>query len=109
MYDMTTTRGNRYVLDDEGYVLARSDGPRGWDYARGWRITGIAKRWHSAVSVKLAAIVAGADRGQGWIRDWDHGTYRAWGGERMRSLTHVPDESREAHWLRRVFAVPSHA
>ena len=80
MIVLYTTDGERYELDDEGFVTARSNGPKGWDYRKGWRITGFAKRAHSARIVPLAQAVQGADIGHGYICDWDHGTFRRWMG-----------------------------
>jgi hypothetical protein len=87
---METTRGATYTLDDEGYVLDRSNGPRGWDYAHGWQIIGIAKRHHSRWIVPLFRAVTD-DTGHGIIHDLDHGTHRLWGNERMRSLVKVTE------------------
>lgn len=92
-YLMTTTRGTRYVLAADGAVLARSDGPRGWRYSGQWIIRGAARRWGSLTVVPLAAIAAGADFGQGFIDDWDHGHRRRWGGEQLRSLELIGGES----------------
>jgi len=89
MYRMETTRGTWYTLDDEGYVLGRTDGPQGWDYRKGWRILGAATRYHSRRVTPLADAAANGIPGWGVIHDWDHGHHRVWGGERMRSLYKV--------------------
>jgi len=86
---MRTTRGV-YTLDLKGYVLARSDGPRGWDYGRGWRILGFRRHWNAHHMVNLTEALAGIPIGQGWIDDWDHGTRRQWGDERMVSIKRLP-------------------
>ena len=85
--------GTRYELDDAGYVTARSDGPRGWDYGRGWRVLGFRRRLHSAFTITLDAALNGTDTGFGYVMDWDHGTYRMWAspkGRRMVRLYRVP-------------------
>jgi hypothetical protein len=86
MLEMTTTRGTRYLLEDDGRVVDRTDGPRGWNYSGKWIILGFKKRHHSAFTFTLAEALAGEDVGQGWITDLDHGTVRLWGGERLRSI-----------------------
>ena len=92
MLAMRTKDGTRYVLDDDGAVLARSDGPRGWDYSGKWKIVGFKKRAHSHATVSLADALDGFDVGQGWVIDWDHGTYRMWAhptGRRLAYLAHL--------------------
>lgn len=85
-YRLITTRGNYYTLDDEGRVTARSNGPEGWNYSGKWQIIGIGKRVHSARLISLEDAAQGADFGQGWVHDLDHGTHRMWGMERIRSI-----------------------
>ncbi len=92
MIRMTLKDGTRYDLDDNGNVLARSDGPQGWDYSGKWRILGFTTRHHSRHIITLADALAGADVGQGWIHDLDHGSHRMWGsptGRRLASLAKV--------------------
>jgi hypothetical protein len=86
---METTRGNVYTLDDAGNVVARSNGPKGWDYSGKWTILGASKRYHSRLVASLATIAAEGIPGHGVIHDYDHGYYRVWGNERMRSLVKV--------------------
>jgi len=91
-YRMALRDGTVYVLDADGFVLARSDGPAGWDYRRGWRIVGFATRWNAAHVIPLRDAI-GADTGQGWVHDWDHGTHRMWGsptGRRLATLERLP-------------------
>lgn len=81
------TKGREcYTLDDEGYVVSRSSGPEGWNYGRGWRIVGFKTRYNAHRTITLEEALAGADVGQGWIVDWDHGTYRLWGHPSHRRL-----------------------
>ena len=89
MYRMETTRGNVYTLDDNGNVIARSNGPKDWNYSGKWTILGAAKRYHSRHAYPLAWIAANGVPGWGVIRDLDHGYLRVWTGERMRSLYKV--------------------
>lgn len=89
MITMTLLDGTRYTLDDDGKVLDRSDGPKGWDYEGEWTIVGFKKRHHSARTITLDKALAGADVGQGWVVDLDHGTFRLWGsptGHRLKSV-----------------------
>lgn len=91
MYRMETTRGNVYALDDFGNVVARSNGPQGWDYSGKWTILGASTRYHSRLVSSLANIATEGIPGHGIIHDWDHGYFRVWGGERMRSLVRMAD------------------
>ena len=71
-----------------GYVLTDSQGCIIEDHSAGraykrsptedWRILGISKRHHSREIIPLAAAASGADIGQGWVHDMDHGTHRMW-------------------------------
>ncbi len=85
---LTTTQGNRYLLADDGRILDRSNGPAGWTYSQ-WRITGIKLRHHSRHLITLEDATNDGRFGHGIIRDYDHGTYRQWGNERVRSLRRV--------------------
>lgn len=93
-YTIRTTGGQTYWTDDAGYVLARTDGPRGFTYGKGWQIVGASTRHNSRAIIRLADIVAGADFGQGWVHDIDHGTHRVWGGgsRRIKSVAVTPDD-----------------
>ena len=87
---MVTTHGNVYMLDNMGNVVSRSNGPAGWNYGKGnWVILGAATRWNAATVSSLADIAAGGIPGHGVIHDYDHGSHRVWGNERMRTLTVV--------------------
>ena len=88
-YEMVTTRGTRYTLAENGAVLARTDGPQGWDYGGRWVILGAAKRHHSRHALPLDYIARNGVPGHGIVRDLDHGTLRVWGNERMRSLRRI--------------------
>src|SRR5687768_4299126 len=87
MFVIETDRAN-YYTDDEGRVLARTNGPRGWNYSGKWVILGALKRHHSALHnlISLQECADGADMGHGIIVDNDHGTLRQWGTERARSI-----------------------
>jgi hypothetical protein len=87
-YLLTSTEGVCYYLAENGDVIDRSDGPRGWDYKGGWRILGITRRYHSAPfrMVSLADAANGADVGHGIVHDLDHGTHRVWGSRRLASV-----------------------
>jgi hypothetical protein len=89
---LTTTTGDRYTLADDGSVVARSNGPKGWDYSGKWVIVGFKRRHNAHATISLADALAGADTGQGWVVDLDHGHLRVWGGPangRLRSLETV--------------------
>src|SRR5689334_20201957 len=88
-YLMTTTRRTLYVLDANGNVLARSNGPRGWTYSGKWTILGATTRHLARRIVPLADIARDGVPGQGWLHDLDHGTHRLWGTERMLALRTV--------------------
>jgi hypothetical protein len=91
MIVLRTVSGVTFYLDLEGYVLSRTDGPEGWDYAKGWRILGFLPTINTPVErrVTLRAALAGADTGQGWVVDWDHGYVRVWANPSGRRLASV--------------------
>lgn len=89
MLQLITKGRDIYTLDDEGYVVARTDGPQGWNYGRGWRIVGFKTRHNARRTILLAEALAGEDTGQGWVVDWDHGTYRLWGSPSHRRLASI--------------------
>lgn len=94
MYRLYLNDRTRYDLDDEGYVVARTDGPKGWNYGKGWRIVGFRTRHNALRVITLRETADGANIGQGWVVDWDHGTYRMWGSpsdHRATLLIHIPD------------------
>jgi hypothetical protein len=91
-YRMTTTRGTIYVLAENGAVLSRSNGPKGWDYSGKWVILGATTRFNARAIIGLSEIAENGIPGQGWIHDLDHGTHRSWGSERMRSLQIIERE-----------------
>lgn len=88
MFRLTTHNRVDYVLDDEGFVVSRTNGPEGWDYKNGWRILGFLKRANSGLDlmVSLPDAANGADIGHGYVVDWDHGYTRVWmGGKHDRA------------------------
>lgn len=89
MIRMTLKDGTWYDLDDGGAVLRRSDGPDNWDYSGNWIIVGFKTRHNSTATVSLREALNGADVGQGWIVDKDHGTYRLWGSPSGRRLSRI--------------------
>ena len=78
-YKLTLRDGTRYVLAEGGEVLARSNGPRGWNYSGEWIVLGFTTRHNAHRIISLADALAGANIGQGWVHDLDHGTHRMWG------------------------------
>ena len=88
-YILRTTQGVTYELAENGAVLARSNGPQGWNYSGRWIILGAATRHNAHRVTSLADIADHGVPGQGWVHDLDHGTHRMWGNERMASLTRV--------------------
>lgn len=93
MVRMRTTGGVTYTLADDGTVLDRSDGPRGWNYSGQWRVLGFLTRAHSQRMVSFLDALAGAEVGHGFVVDLDHGTRRVWMGSpgRLSSLEFKPD------------------
>jgi hypothetical protein len=89
MIELRTNDGALYQLDDEGAVVARSNGPKGWNYSGKWIIRGFLRRWNSSVMVPLDDALDGADIGHGYVVDVDHGTWRVWmgAGSRCKSLS----------------------
>ena len=83
-YRITLKLGYYVVTDRDGWITEayegenRRDGPYR-SSGHGWRILGFGRRhWANHPQVSLAEAAAGADLGQGWIWDWDHGTIRQW-------------------------------
>lgn len=73
------------LKDDSTWVLGSEcdvlhDGTRNMDFAAlgTWKILGFTKRHHSREIISLAEAANGADLGQGWVHDLDHGTHRIW-------------------------------
>jgi len=85
MYVIETDRAT-YYTDHNGAVVARTNGPRGWNYSDKWIILGVKKRYHSRNVIPLFAAANGEDFGHGIIRDNDNGTLREWHGERARHI-----------------------
>ena len=82
----TTDEAGNLLEDHVGRHYVRSN----IDVAAGtWRILGIGKRAHSAHLVSLADAANGADIGQGWIHDLDHGSHRMWCNPSSRRATRV--------------------
>jgi hypothetical protein len=77
-YILTLHDRTVYTLARDGAVLARTDGPNGWNYAHRWHITGFGTRPNSGHLVSVEDAANGADIGQGWVHDLDHGTHRMW-------------------------------
>jgi citrate lyase beta subunit len=92
-YTILTTGGHTYWTDDDGYVIARTNGPRGWSYGKAWQILGATTRRNAHYIIPLKDIVDGADFGQGWVQDIDHGTRRMWAGHpgRIKSVVRTAD------------------
>ena len=92
VYRMTLKNGTVFTLEDDGSVVARTDGPRGWNYSGKWIVTGIKRRHHSLDVITLAQAAAGADIGHGVVCDIDHGSHRQWShprGRQVRSIVQV--------------------
>ena len=89
MYRITCKLG--YVITDDNGNIAEDHVGR--DYVRtpdeSWRIVGISRRHHSRDLISLATAANGADIGQGWIHDIDHGTRRMWGMPTYRRAVKV--------------------
>lgn len=90
---MELKNGEVYILDLDGQVLQRSDGPQGHSYSGQWRIIGFTRRSNAHQIITLQEVLAGENFGQGWIHDVDHGTRRMWGhptGRRLARLDRIP-------------------
>ena len=69
-----------WYLRDDGAVVY--DGTRGMRFGEGtdtWRILGFSTRHHARRVITLPEAADGAELGQGWVHDLDHGTHRLWG------------------------------
>jgi hypothetical protein len=77
-YEMRLKDGSTWIISSECDVL--HDGSRHTDFAGlgTWKILGITKRFNSHKIISLAEAADGADLGQGWVHDLDHGSYRVW-------------------------------
>lgn len=84
MIEIQLRNGTRYITDDGGAVLSRTDGPAGWDYSGEWIIRGFYRRWNGGF-VSLRSAVNGSDIGHGFVADVDHGYLRVWGGGGRRA------------------------
>lgn len=89
MLEMTLKNGDRYTLEDDGRVVARTNGPKGWNYSGKWIITGFKTRHNAHRMITLDEALAGVDTGQGWVCDLDHGTPRMWGSPSGRKLASI--------------------
>lgn len=91
MMDMRLKNGDVYRLRENGAVVDVNN--RGtWEYFGKWVILGFGKRYHSRHIISLEDTLKGADTGQGWVHDLDHGTHRIWASptnRRLESLTLV--------------------
>lgn len=76
-YYIMWTYAGAYVLAKDGTILY--DQTRNYRSDSGqWRVIGISKRHHSHAMVSLEDAANGANIGQGWVHDLDHGTHRMW-------------------------------
>lgn len=89
-YRLTLKHG--YVIVDDSKRIAR-DVNTGRDYrcipSDNWYIVGIGTRANARDLVLLAAAADGANIGQGWVHDVDHGTRRMWVMPRHRRVVKV--------------------
>jgi hypothetical protein len=104
-YVLETARAT-YYLDENGAVIARTNGPRGWDYSGKWIIRGFLRRWNAGMIYATVQEAAdGVDIGHGYVADLDHGTMRVWGNERATDVRVATDNDRTtAERLQRVAA-----
>lgn len=87
-YYIMWTHAGAYVLAEDGTILY--DQVRHYrSYSGQWRIIGISKRHHSHDMVSLEDAANGANIGQGWVHDLDHGTHRMWAMPKDRRATSV--------------------
>lgn len=90
-YRLTLKQGAYVITDDSKRIVRDVDTAR--DYRRvpsdTWYIIGIGRRHHSRELISLASASDGADIGQGWIHDIDHGTHRMWCMPKHRRVTKV--------------------
>ena len=82
------TDGGYYVLAANGTILFDSSRNYRSDSEQ-WRVIGIGKRHHSRDLISLSEAADGADFGQGWVHDLDHGTHRIWGMPHSRRARQV--------------------
>ena len=78
------------ITDDAGNI---TEDHCGRHYTRvadpSWCIVGFTRRHHSRHMITLAEAANGADFGQGWVHDVDHGTRRMWGMPAYRRAVKV--------------------
>lgn len=93
MYRITLKVG--YVLTDDHGNIAE-DHSAGRSYVRtpdpSWRILGFTTRAHAHRLITLAEAADGANIGQGWIHDFDHGARRMWAMPRSNRAVRVTRE-----------------
>ena len=77
-YEMRLKDGSTWTISSNCDIL--HDGSRHMDFAGlgTWKILGFTKRAHSHRIISLGEAANGADLGQGWVHDLDHGTHRIW-------------------------------
>lgn len=88
---MTLKNGSAFDLGLDGSVIYDGDRHMTFERPNGheWRIVGFSRRHHSRQIISLEDAANGADLGQGWVHDIDHGTRRMWGMPRNRRAVRV--------------------
>jgi hypothetical protein len=88
-----TLKAGFVETDAHGHIMRDYDPTSGRDYRRApdgsWMILGFATRHHAQTIIGLEEAANGADIGQGWVHDWDHGTHRMWGMPKHRRAVKV--------------------
>lgn len=83
-----TCKHGYFELAQDGTILYDSD--RNYRSESGdWKILGLATRHNSNQIIPLEDAANGADIGQGWVHDLDHGTHRMWGMPTYRRAVSV--------------------
>lgn len=80
-----------HVITDDAGRIAEDHVGRSYvcEPHEGWMIVGFTTRLNAHHVITLAQAAEGADIGQGWVHDLDHGTHRMWGHPSYRRAVKV--------------------
>lgn len=89
-YVIYLKNGSHFVTDEAGNILFDGDRKMSFPPDGAWKILGFARRHNAhSIQVTLREAADGADLGQGWVFDRDHGTTRMWGMPAYRRAVRV--------------------
>ena len=95
-FRLTTKGRETFILARDGAIIRHgSNGQDRPDYdMHKWHVLGFGTRANSRRIVTLDEAADGAETGQGWVHDLDHGTHRMWGSpsdRRLASITRIEE------------------